>query len=194
VTGVPFQSLIKSYLVAAIGSGSDSPARTISGSSWRRYDWRLYDTTRTDDHLARAAGNHRTGSRRTVGPSDCSYARLLGLDGAQMAPPWSTQGCTGLSSHYRTAQYSSGSYARCHLAHAPDASWLGAGYTARLNYELIDAGQINPCQVDLESRRCSKPPNSRVAIRSIVNCPPYRSSRRGHRMTSGNSMPKTACT
>src|SRR5213083_550309 len=92
VPGAPFQSLIKSYLVAATESGSDSPARAISGSSWRRYDWRLYATARTDDHFPRAAGHHRTGSRWTVGPRDCGGARLLSLDGAQMAPSWATSG------------------------------------------------------------------------------------------------------
>jgi len=85
--------------VAATGSGSDSPARTISGSNWRRYDWRLYDTARTEDYLPRAAGHHRTGSRRTVRPRDCSCAGLLSLASAQMAKPGSTPGArTGLSS------------------------------------------------------------------------------------------------
>src|SRR5437588_12576036 len=113
--GVPpllCESLIKSYLVAATGSGSDSPARTISGSSWRRYDWRLYDTARTDDHLSRAAGHHRTSRHRTVRPRDCGGAGLLGLDGAQMAPPRSTPGAHWPQlpdgpPHQQTAQHSS---------------------------------------------------------------------------------------
>ena len=60
VPDASFQSLIKSYLVAATSGGSDSPARTINGSSWRQYDWRLYETARTDNHLPRATGHHRT--------------------------------------------------------------------------------------------------------------------------------------
>src|SRR2546428_13162084 len=124
VPGAPYQSLIKSYLVAATGSGSDSPARTISGSSWRLYDWRLYDTARTDDHLSRAAGHHRTSRRRTVRPRDCGSAGLLGLDGAQMATPRSTPGAHRPQlpdgpPHHRTAQHSSDGNARCHPAPAP---------------------------------------------------------------------------
>src|SRR5260221_5224632 len=76
-----FPKRVRKYaLGAATDSGSDPPARAISGSSWRRYDWRLYATARTDDHLSRAAGHHRTGSRRTVRPRDCSCTRLLSLD------------------------------------------------------------------------------------------------------------------
>src|SRR5579859_2049700 len=75
VPDAPFQRLIQSYLVAATGSGSDSPARTISASSWRRYDWRHYDTARTDDHLPKAAGNHR---RAASGQSDPEIAAALG--------------------------------------------------------------------------------------------------------------------
>src|SRR5207247_6920094 len=118
VPGASFQSLIKSYLVAAIGSGQDSPARAVSGSSWRRDDWRLYATSRTDDHLSRAAGHQRTGSRRTVRPRDCGGARLLSLDSAQMAPPWATAGAHRPqlphgSPHYWTAEHSSHGHARC---------------------------------------------------------------------------------
>src|SRR5260370_32690011 len=80
VPGAPFQSLIKSYLVAATGSGSYSPARTISGSSWRRYDWRLYDTARTDDHLSRAAGHHRTSRPPPVPPRECGGGGVVRPD------------------------------------------------------------------------------------------------------------------
>src|SRR5215472_14919691 len=79
VPGVLLQSLIKSYLVTAIGSGSDTPARTISRSSWRRYGWRLSDTARTDDHLPRAARHHRTGRGLPIRSRDRSCARVLGL-------------------------------------------------------------------------------------------------------------------
>jgi hypothetical protein len=117
--------LIQSYLVAAIGSGFVAPARTISVSSWRRYDWRLYDTARTDDHLARAAGNRRTGSCWTIRPKDCGGAGLLGLDSAQMAPPWATLGVH-----------------RSQLPHGPPHKWTaqrlcGKIVSIRLKRDLI---------------------------------------------------------
>ncbi len=101
------------------------------GSSWRRYDWRLsHATAWTDDHFSRAVGHYRTSSRRTVRPRDCGGAGLLGLDGAQMAPPRATPGAHRLqlphgSPHQRAAQHSSNRNARCHFAPAPDASRLG---------------------------------------------------------------------
>ena len=65
---------------------------------------------------------------------------------------------------------------------------VGGRIPCWLNYELIDAGQITLSQVAPASWRCSKPPNSRAAIRSRVNYPAQRSSRKAHPMTSGNSM------
>jgi hypothetical protein len=50
--------LIQSYRGSAISCGSDAQAGAISGSSWKPYDWRLYATAWTDDHLSRAIGHH----------------------------------------------------------------------------------------------------------------------------------------
>ena len=119
-----------SYRVAATGSGSAAPARTISVSSRRGYDWRLYETARTDDQLARATGNHGTGSCWTIRPGDCGGTGVFGLDGAQMAPPGSTPGThrPGFahgSPHHWATQHSSAGDGPYDLASASDTSRLG---------------------------------------------------------------------
>src|SRR5690348_7307753 len=71
VPGLLLRSLIKSYRGSAISCGSDAQAGAISGSSWKRYDWRLYATAWTDDHLSRAIGHHPA-----VQPLDSPTSRL----------------------------------------------------------------------------------------------------------------------
>jgi len=92
VPGLLLRSLIKSYLGAAISCSSDAQAGAISGSSWKRDDWRLYATAWTDNYLSRAIGHHRTCNRWTVRLRDCSCARLLHLDGAPASILHSSRG------------------------------------------------------------------------------------------------------
>src|SRR5437588_7698051 len=78
--------------VAATDSGSHAPVRTIRGSSWRRDDWRLYATARTDNHLSGTARHQRTSRSFPIRPRDRHCTGLLDLDGTQMATAWTTAG------------------------------------------------------------------------------------------------------
>ena len=93
------ESLIKSYLVAAIGSGSDAPARSMSGSNWRKYDWRLSmlrrgQTTTFQERLVIT-------ERAAAGQSDPEIAAALGCS-VWTVRKWrrrgQRQGRTGLGS------------------------------------------------------------------------------------------------
>src|SRR5215213_2802243 len=95
--------------------------------------WRQYATAWTNDHLPRATGDHRTGSDRTIRPTDCRRTRLLSLDSTQVAAAWSRPGPRQLnlphgSAHHWPARQPADEYTRCDLAPTPDTSGMGARY------------------------------------------------------------------
>lgn len=185
--------------MAATGSGSHAPARSLSGSRGKRYDGRL--------SLCDGADREPPFTSGWTAPNEPLPNRPTPRWRRRSGAPCGRCGSGAVEANLRDVRASVLRGAAPSAARSACFRWAGvmpscscAGRIrdgGRLLFwpkdGLIPVGQMAPCPVAPEVQRCWVPRNGRAALRSSVPCRLQQSNRTGRRMTSGNAMLKAAC-